>query len=167
MNLDFWDATCITWKMGLALMMVDPKRSRGVRVSTYRLTTNWSSEWIIRSNITFTLQLQLNSFNADALRGPNALRLMKGTFMHVALFFNICCLLILLDTWNFVTYSWKPTTEYEHYNGPDYGWCWLDNLYSRTNLASYCYDDVHYDHRHGRFYSSKACNPDEDPKDKE
>ena len=96
---------------------------------------------------------------------------MKGKFIHIVKYVFLKIFAVFWPYWKlefcYLHYSWEPTSEYEHYNGPDYGWCWLENLYNHTNLATYCYDDVHYDHRHGRFYSIKACNPDEDPKDKE
>jgi len=60
------------------------------------------------------------------------------------------------------------TTDYDYYGGgPDYGWCWLENLYDQNEPSSYCFNDAYYSRRHGRFYSSKACNPDEQPLEKE
>ena len=62
----------------------------------------------------------------------------------------------------------EPTSDdYDYGGGPDYGWCWLENLYDQNEPSSYCYDDTYYSRRHGRFYSSKACNPAETPLDKE
>jgi len=50
---------------------------------------------------------------------------------------------------------------------PDLGWCFLENIYDQREPSSYCFDDVSFSKRHGRFWSSKACNPEEKPLDKE
>ena len=65
-------------------------------------------------------------------------------------------------------FSENATSDYDYYGGgPDYGWCWLENLYDQREPSSYCFDDVYYSRRHGRFHSRKACNPDEEPLEKE
>jgi len=50
---------------------------------------------------------------------------------------------------------------------PDHGWCFLENIYDEREPSSYCFDDVSFSKRHGRFWSSKACDPNEKPLDKE
>jgi len=62
----------------------------------------------------------------------------------------------------------QGVVTFNDYDGlPDLGWCFLENIFDQNEPSSYCYDDVQFSRRHGRFYSSKACDPDQKPLDKE
>jgi len=49
--------------------------------------------------------------------------------------------------------------------GPGNGWCWLENVHNHREPNDYCFEDTVFSKRHGRFYSSSACEPDAKPID--
>jgi len=61
----------------------------------------------------------------------------------------------------------SPFENDDYFDLPDLGWCFLENIFDPSEPSSYCFDDVIFSRRHGRFYSSKACDPNQKPLDKE
>jgi len=47
-----------------------------------------------------------------------------------------------------------------------FGWCFLENMhYDTSKPKTYCYGDVRFSGRFGRFYSHQACDPKQKPSD--
>jgi len=48
-----------------------------------------------------------------------------------------------------------------------FGWCFLENVYDASNPEKYCYGDVMYSRRFGKFFSYQACDSKQKPSDKD